>query len=56
MYYIKAAMVEEARPGRPTTTPYDRRAAAQRSGGPAPAPLVTKDNVDDLKLWGNTVK
>lgn len=57
MYYIKAAMAGKTfKPG-----PTDHKSTIVKlpSGileDQLPAPLVTKDNVDDPELWGNTVK
>ncbi|MGW7269211.1 sugar ABC transporter substrate-binding protein [Streptomyces sp. NPDC054864] len=57
MYYIKAAMNgKKFKPGR---TDHDSTIVKLPSGileDQLPAPLVTKENVDDSKLWGNTVK
>ncbi|MEU3984191.1 sugar ABC transporter substrate-binding protein [Streptomyces sp. NPDC026672] len=57
MYYIKAAM--EGKTFQPGPTDHDSTIVKLPSGileDQLPAPLVTKDNVDDPKLWGNTVK
>ncbi|MEU8714190.1 sugar ABC transporter substrate-binding protein [Streptomyces sp. NPDC048663] len=57
MYYIKAAM--EGKTFKPGPTDHDSTIVKLPSGileDQLPAPLVTKDNVDDPKLWGNTVK
>jgi ribose transport system substrate-binding protein len=57
MYYIKAAM--EGKTFKPGPTDHDSEIVKLPSGileDQLPAPLVTKDNVDDSKLWGNTVK
>ncbi|KOG20449.1 sugar ABC transporter substrate-binding protein [Streptomyces viridochromogenes] len=57
MYYIKAAM--EGKKFQPGPTDHDSTIVKLPSGileDQLPAPLVTKDNVDDPKLWGNTVK
>ncbi|MFF0163526.1 sugar ABC transporter substrate-binding protein [Streptomyces sp. NPDC005263] len=57
MYYIKAAM--EGKTFKPGPTDHDSTIVKLPSGileDQLPAPLVTKDNVDDAKLWGNTVK
>ncbi|MFE7273755.1 sugar ABC transporter substrate-binding protein [Streptomyces sp. NPDC057623] len=57
MYYIKAAM--EGKKFEPGPTDHDSTIVKLPSGileDQLPAPLVTKDNVDDPKLWGNTVK
>ncbi|WP_461077716.1 sugar ABC transporter substrate-binding protein [Streptomyces deserti] len=56
MYYIKAAM--EGKTFEPGPTDHDSTIVKLPSGileDQLPAPLVTKDNVDDPKLWGNTV-
>ncbi|MEU6665791.1 sugar ABC transporter substrate-binding protein [Streptomyces sp. NPDC046727] len=57
MYYIKAAM--EGKTFKPGPTDHDSTIVKLPSGileDQLPAPLVTQDNVDDPKLWGNTVK
>lgn len=57
MYYIKAAM--EGKTFKPGPTDHDSTIVKLPSGileDQLPAPLVTKDNVEDPKLWGNTVK
>ncbi|MEU9190391.1 sugar ABC transporter substrate-binding protein [Streptomyces sp. NPDC048484] len=57
MYYIKAAM--EGKTFKPGPTDHDSEIVKLPSGileDQLPAPLVTKDNVDDPELWGNTVK
>ncbi|MFD5073755.1 sugar ABC transporter substrate-binding protein [Streptomyces sp. NPDC058371] len=57
MYYIKAAM--QGKTFKPGPTDHDSEIVKLPSGileDQLPAPLVTKDNVDDSKLWGNTVK
>ncbi|GHI03360.1 ABC transporter substrate-binding protein [Streptomyces cellostaticus] len=57
MYYIKAAMA--GRTFRPGPTDHGSTIVKLPSGileDQLPAPLVTKENVDDAKLWGNTVK
>ncbi|MFE9995233.1 sugar ABC transporter substrate-binding protein [Streptomyces avermitilis] len=57
MYYIKAAM--QGNTFKPGPTDHDSTIVKLSSGileDQLPAPLVTKDNVDDAKLWGNTVK
>ncbi|MFE1879490.1 sugar ABC transporter substrate-binding protein [Streptomyces diastatochromogenes] len=57
MYYIKAAM--EGKTFKPGPTDHDSTIVKLPSGileDQLPAPLVTKTNVDDPKLWGNTVK
>ncbi|MEU1455217.1 sugar ABC transporter substrate-binding protein [Streptomyces avermitilis] len=57
MYYIKAAM--QGKTFKPGPTDHDSTIVKLPGGileDQLPAPLVTKDNVDDSKLWGNTVK
>ena len=57
MYYIKAAMAGKS--FKPGPTDHDSTIVKLPSGileDQLPAPLVTKENVDDPKLWGNTVK
>ncbi|MCH5670967.1 sugar ABC transporter substrate-binding protein [Streptomyces gilvus] len=57
MYYIKAAM--QGKTFQPGPTDHDSTIVKLPSGileDQLPAPLVTKSNVDDPKLWGNTVK
>ncbi|MBA2810669.1 MULTISPECIES: sugar ABC transporter substrate-binding protein [Streptomyces] len=57
MYYVKAAM--EGKTFKPGPTDHDSTIVKLPSGileDQLPAPLVTKDNVDDPELWGNTVK
>ncbi|MEV0224129.1 sugar ABC transporter substrate-binding protein [Streptomyces sp. NPDC050704] len=57
MYYIKAAM--EGKTFKPGPTDHDSEIVKLPSGileDQLPAPLVTKDNVDDPDLWGNTAK
>ncbi|MEW2512744.1 sugar ABC transporter substrate-binding protein [Streptomyces sp. NPDC046870] len=57
LYYIKAAM--EGKKFEPGPTDHDSTIVKLPSGileDQLPAPLVTKDNVDDPKLWGNTVR
>ncbi|MFG2478847.1 sugar ABC transporter substrate-binding protein [Streptomyces fagopyri] len=57
MYYIKAAM--QGKTFKTGPTDHDSRIVKLPSGileDQLPAPLVTKDNVDDPELWGNTVK
>ncbi|MGW3093241.1 sugar ABC transporter substrate-binding protein [Streptomyces sp. NPDC001102] len=57
MYYIKAAM--QGKTFRPGPTDHDSTIVKLPSGileDQLPAPLVTKADVDDPKLWGNTVK
>ncbi|WDV56055.1 sugar ABC transporter substrate-binding protein [Streptomyces coeruleorubidus] len=57
MYYIKAAM--QGKTFEPGPTDHDSTIVKLPSGileDQLPAPLVTKDNVDDPKLWGNTVE
>jgi simple sugar transport system substrate-binding protein/ribose transport system substrate-binding protein len=56
MYYIKAAM--QGKTFKPGPTDHDSTIVELPSGileDQLPAPLVTKDNVDDPELWGNTV-
>nr|WP_138047420.1 sugar ABC transporter substrate-binding protein [Streptomyces montanus]TLS43613.1 sugar ABC transporter substrate-binding protein [Streptomyces montanus] len=56
MYYIKAAM--QGKKFKPGPTDHDSEIVKLPSGileDQLPAPLVTKENVDDPKLWGNTV-
>ncbi|AWW36414.1 MULTISPECIES: sugar ABC transporter substrate-binding protein [Streptomyces] len=56
MYYIKAAM--EGKKFEPGPTDHGSEIVRLPSGNledQLPAPLVTKDNVDDPELWGNTV-
>ncbi|MFF1699655.1 sugar ABC transporter substrate-binding protein [Streptomyces sp. NPDC058257] len=57
MFYIKAAM--NGKKFKPGPTDHDSTIVKLPSGileDQLPAPLVTKENVDDSKLWGNTVK
>ncbi|WP_128380691.1 sugar ABC transporter substrate-binding protein [Streptomyces cavernae] len=57
MYYIKQAMAGKT--FKPGPTDHDSTIVKLPSGileDQLPAPLVTKDNVDDPELWGNTVK
>lgn len=57
MYYIKAAL--QGKTFEPGPTDHDSKIVKLPNGvleDELPAPLVTKDNVDDPKLWGNTVK
>ena len=57
MYYIKAAM--EGKTFKPGPTDHDSTIVKLPSGileDQMPAPLVTKSNVDDPNLWGNTFK
>ncbi|MFJ6572477.1 sugar ABC transporter substrate-binding protein [Streptomyces sp. NPDC091292] len=57
MYYIKAAM--QGKTFKPGPTDHDSTIVKLPNGlleDQLPAPLVTKDNVDDPQLWGNTVK
>ncbi|MER5405429.1 sugar ABC transporter substrate-binding protein [Streptomyces sp. NPDC002769] len=57
MYYIKAAM--QGKTFKTGPTDHDSKIVKLPSGileDQLPAPLVTKDNVDDPELWGNTVK
>ncbi|WP_225826587.1 sugar ABC transporter substrate-binding protein [Streptomyces naphthomycinicus] len=54
LYYIKAAMAGKT--FRPGPTDHDSTIVRLPSGileDQLPAPLVTKDNVDDPRLWGN---
>ncbi|MEU9118886.1 sugar ABC transporter substrate-binding protein [Streptomyces sp. NPDC048506] len=57
MHYIKAAM--NGKTFKPGPTDHDSTIVKLPNGlleDQLPAPLVTKANVDDPKLWGNTVK
>ncbi|MFI6348487.1 sugar ABC transporter substrate-binding protein [Streptomyces sp. NPDC050560] len=57
MSYIKAAM--QGKTFKPGPTDHGSTVVKLANGtleDQLPAPLVTKDNVDDPKLWGNTVK
>ncbi|MFI7139819.1 sugar ABC transporter substrate-binding protein [Streptomyces massasporeus] len=57
MYYIKAAM--QGKRFKPGPTDHDSTIVKLPSGileDQLPAPLVTKENVDDPELWGNTVE
>ncbi|GHC88816.1 sugar ABC transporter substrate-binding protein [Streptomyces flavofungini] len=57
MYYIKAAM--NGKKFKPGPTDHDSTIVKLPSGileDQLPAPLVTKENVDDAKLWGNAAK
>ncbi|MET9493651.1 sugar ABC transporter substrate-binding protein [Streptomyces sp. NPDC006552] len=57
MYYIKAAM--QGKTFKPGKTDHGSEIVELPGGtleDQLPAPLVTKDNVDDPELWGNTVK
>ncbi|MER6439814.1 MULTISPECIES: sugar ABC transporter substrate-binding protein [unclassified Streptomyces] len=57
MYYIKAAM--QGKKFKTGPTDHDSKIVELPGGileDQLPAPLVTKDNVDDPQLWGNTVK
>ncbi|OON71322.1 sugar ABC transporter substrate-binding protein [Streptomyces tsukubensis] len=57
MYYVKAAMAGKT--FKPGPTDHGSRIVKLPSGtleDQLPAPLVTKENVDDPELWGNTVK
>ncbi|MCX4831563.1 sugar ABC transporter substrate-binding protein [Streptomyces sp. NBC_01016] len=57
MYYIKAAM--QGKKFKPGATDHGSKIVKLPSGtleDQLPAPLVTKKNVDDSELWGNTVK
>ncbi|MFC4912641.1 sugar ABC transporter substrate-binding protein [Actinomadura gamaensis] len=56
LYYIKAAM--EGKTFQPGRTDHDSEIVKLPNGlleDQLPAPLVTKANVDDKSLWGNTV-
>ncbi|MFI0448607.1 sugar ABC transporter substrate-binding protein [Actinomadura sp. 6N118] len=56
LYYIKAAM--EGKTFQPGKTDHGSEIVKLPSGileDQLPAPLVTKENVDDKSLWGNTV-
>ena len=57
MYYIKAAM--NGKKFEPGPTDHGSEIVKLPSGileDQLPAPLVTKENVDDAELWGNTVE
>ncbi|WP_240766516.1 sugar ABC transporter substrate-binding protein [Paraburkholderia flava] len=57
LYYIKAAL--EGKTFKPGPTDHDSTIVQLSPGvleDQLPAPLVTKANVDDKNLWGNTVK
>jgi simple sugar transport system substrate-binding protein/ribose transport system substrate-binding protein len=57
LYYVKAAM--QGKTFRPGPTDHGSTIVELPSGlleDQLPAPLVTKENVDDPELWGNTVK
>jgi ribose transport system substrate-binding protein len=57
LYYIKAAL--EGKTFKPGKTDHDSNIVQLQPGileDQLPAPLVTKQNVDDKNLWGNTVK
>ncbi|MDJ0462969.1 sugar ABC transporter substrate-binding protein [Streptomyces sp. H27-C3] len=57
MHYIRAAM--EGKTFKPGPTDHDSVIVKHPNGmleDQLPAPLVTKENVDDPELWGNTVK
>lgn len=57
MYYIKAAM--QGKTFKPGPTDHDSTIVKLPSGileDQLAAPLVTKENVDDPELWGNTVQ
>nr|BFD81355.1 sugar ABC transporter substrate-binding protein [Streptomyces sp. Xyl84] len=57
MYYVKAAM--QGKTFTPGPTDHGSTIVKLPNGtleDQLPAPLVTKDNVDDPKLWGNTVR
>ncbi|MDX2939837.1 sugar ABC transporter substrate-binding protein, partial [Streptomyces ipomoeae] len=55
LYYAKAAA--EGKTFKPGKTDHDSTIIEIPNGleDQLPAPLVTKDNVDDKTLWGNTV-
>ncbi|MFX1764636.1 sugar ABC transporter substrate-binding protein [Paraburkholderia sp. A1RI-2L] len=57
LYYIKAAL--EGKTFKPGKTDHDSTIIQLQPGileDQLPAPLVTKQNVDDKNLWGNTIK
>jgi len=57
LYYIKAAL--DGKTFKPGKTDHDSTIVQLRPGileDELPAPLVTKQNVNDKSLWGNTVK
>ncbi|QGZ64517.1 substrate-binding domain-containing protein [Paraburkholderia acidisoli] len=57
LYYMKAAL--EGKTFKPGKTDHDSTIVQLQPGvleDQLPAPLVTKQNVDDKNLWGNTVK
>ena len=57
LYYIKAAL--EGKTFKPGKTDHDSTIIQLQPGvleDQLPAPLVTKANVDDKNLWGNTIK
>ncbi len=57
LYYVKAAL--EGKTFKPGKTDHDSNIVQLQPGvleDQLPAPLVTKQNVDDKNLWGNTVK
>lgn len=57
LYYIKAAL--EGKTFKPGKTDHDSNIIQLQPGvleDQLPAPLVTKQNVDDKNLWGNTIK
>ena len=57
LYYIKAAL--DGKTFKPGKTDHDSTIIQLQPGileDQLPAPLVTKQNVDDKNLWGNTVK
>jgi len=57
LYYIKAAL--EGKTFKPGKTDHDSTIIQLQPGileDQLPAPLVTKQNVDDKTLWGNTLK
>ena len=56
LYYLQAAVAGKTFEQGPTD--HDSR-IVELNGNPMdllPAPIVTKANVDDAKLWGNQVK
>jgi simple sugar transport system substrate-binding protein/ribose transport system substrate-binding protein len=56
LYYAKAAI--DGKTFKPGPTDHDSTIIQLPNGleDQLPAPLVTKDNVDDKSLWGNQVK
>ncbi|WP_027819903.1 sugar ABC transporter substrate-binding protein [Paraburkholderia bannensis] len=57
LYYIKASL--EGKTFKPGKTDHDSNIIQLQPGvleDQLPAPLVTKQNVDDKNLWGNTIK